>query len=264
MVTLSGFYLLAALALVSAGFLVTTRNLLHAVLALAVASLAVAGLMLTLGAEFLAFVLVLVYVGAVVVLGVFAVMLTGHFKKAALPASNELKVLAGAVSMALTALLSGVILTQPGLRLTALRNITVQSLGHAFADRLRAAVRTGFCAAAGGLDRRGGHRPREGTMSLSLMHYLAVSTLLFGVGLYGVFTRRNAIALLLAVELIMLAVALNFTAAANYLGTAGGQVFAVFVLTVAAAEAAVGLALVIAIYRNQQDVDLDKLTLLKW
>lgn len=129
MVTLSGFYLLAALALVSAGFLVTTRNLLHAVLALAVASLAVAGLMLTLGAEFLAFVLVLVYVGAVVVLGVFAVMLTGHFKKAALPASNELKVLAGAVSMALTALLSGVILTQPGLRLTALRNITVQSLG---------------------------------------------------------------------------------------------------------------------------------------
>jgi NADH:ubiquinone oxidoreductase subunit K len=101
-------------------------------------------------------------------------------------------------------------------------------------------------------------------MTLTLTHYLLASTVLFGVGIYGAFSRRNAIGLLLAIELIMLAVALNFTAASNFLGTAGGQVFAVFVITVAAAEAAVGLALIIAIYRNQKDVDLDKLTLLKW
>ena len=101
-------------------------------------------------------------------------------------------------------------------------------------------------------------------MALTLTHYLLVSVLLFGVGLYGAFTRRNAIGLLLAIELIMLAVALNFAAASGFLGSPGGQVFAVFVITIAAAEAAVGLALIIAVYRNQKDVDLDKLTLLKW
>ncbi|MEW6517081.1 MAG: NADH-quinone oxidoreductase subunit NuoK [candidate division FCPU426 bacterium] len=99
--------------------------------------------------------------------------------------------------------------------------------------------------------------------ALSLEHYLVVSSLLFGLGLFGVITRRHAVALLLSVELIMLAVALNFTAAACFLGHAAGQVFAIFVITVAAAEAAVGLAVVIAIYRTQQDADLDRLTVLK-
>ena len=101
-------------------------------------------------------------------------------------------------------------------------------------------------------------------MTLTLTHYLVVSALLFGVGLYGAFTRRNAIALLLSIELIMLAVALSFTASSSHLGTPGGQVFAIFVITIAAAEAAVGLSLIISIFRNQKDVDLDRLTLLKW
>lgn len=98
---------------------------------------------------------------------------------------------------------------------------------------------------------------------LSLTHYLVLSAMLFGLGVFGVVTRRNAIALLLSIELIMLAVALNFTAASSFLGHAGGQIFAIFVITIAAAEAAVGLALVISIYRNQKDVDLDRLTVLK-
>jgi NADH-quinone oxidoreductase subunit K len=100
-------------------------------------------------------------------------------------------------------------------------------------------------------------------MTITLMHYLVVGSILFAISLYGVFTRRNAVALLLAIELIMLAVALNFTACARFSGDAGGQIFAIFVISVAAAEAAVGLALVIAIYRNQKDVDLDRLTILK-
>lgn len=100
-------------------------------------------------------------------------------------------------------------------------------------------------------------------MPLTLTHYLICSLVLFALGLYGALTRRNAIGLLLAIELIMLAVALNFTAGARFLNSAGGQVFAIFVITVAAAEAAVGLALIIAIYRQQADVDLDRLTLLK-
>ncbi len=98
---------------------------------------------------------------------------------------------------------------------------------------------------------------------LSLTHYLVLSAVLFGLGVFGVVTRRNAIALLLSIELIMLAVALNFTAASHFLGNADGQIFAIFVITIAAAEAAVGLALVISVYRNQQDVDLDRLTVLK-
>ncbi len=100
-------------------------------------------------------------------------------------------------------------------------------------------------------------------MTLTLTHYLLVSGLLFGLGVYGAMTRRNAIALLLSIELIMLAVALNFTAAAFFWGRGAGQVFAVFVITVAAAEAAVGLALIIAIYRLHQDLDLNDLTLMK-
>lgn len=113
MATTIGFYMLSALAVISGIFLVSTRNLLHSVLALAVASLAVAGLMLTLSAEFLAFVVVLVYVGAVVVIGVFAVMLTGHFEKPLLPPSNELKVLGGGTALALLAVITGVVLIQP-------------------------------------------------------------------------------------------------------------------------------------------------------
>ncbi len=101
-------------------------------------------------------------------------------------------------------------------------------------------------------------------MTLTLSHYLVVAGLLFGLGLYGAFTRRNAIALLLAVELILLAVVLSFTASSCLRGTSPGQAFAIFVMTVAAAEAAVGLSLVISIYRHQRDVDLDRLTLLKW
>ena len=113
MATIIGFYLLALLAIGAGIMLVNSRNLLHALLGLAVASLAVAGLMLGLRAEFLALILVLIYVGAVVVLGVFAVMLTGHFEKSVLPPSNELKILGGGTALALLVLVTGVILIQP-------------------------------------------------------------------------------------------------------------------------------------------------------
>ncbi len=113
MATIIGFYLLGLLAIGAGILLVSSRNLLHALLGLAVASLAVAGLMLGLKAEFLALVLVLIYVGAVVVMGVFAVMLTGHFEKSVLPSSNELKILGGGTALALLLIITGVILVQP-------------------------------------------------------------------------------------------------------------------------------------------------------
>ncbi|MCD4814608.1 NADH-quinone oxidoreductase subunit J [bacterium] len=117
------------IAIIAAVVTVTSRNLLYAVLALAVASLAVAGLMLTLSAEFLAFVVILVYVGAVVVIGVFAVMLTGQFKKPTLPPSNELKILGAGVAAALTGILIGVVLVQPIAPVSAAHTVSVQQIG---------------------------------------------------------------------------------------------------------------------------------------
>lgn len=129
MSTLIGFYMLSALAVGAALWLVLSRNLLHAVLALAVASLAIAGLMLTLAAEFMAFVLVLVYVGAVVVLGVFAVMLTGHFEKPLLAPGRGVNILAGMVSLALTVLIIGVALIQPRPQRVGMVQVTVAEIG---------------------------------------------------------------------------------------------------------------------------------------
>lgn len=108
-----GFGLLALVTLASALVVVVKRNLFHAVLAFAITSLGIAGFMLTLRAEFLALVVILVYIGAVVVMGVFAVMLTGKFEESPIPTSNELASTAVVVVLALVGLVIGVILIQP-------------------------------------------------------------------------------------------------------------------------------------------------------
>ena len=95
-----------------------------------------------------------------------------------------------------------------------------------------------------------------------LAESLALSALLFTIGVVGVLTRRNAIILFMCVELMLNAVNLSFVALSKLYG-AGGQVFVIFVMTVAAAEAAVGLAIIIAIFRHRQSVNLDDINLLK-
>jgi NADH-quinone oxidoreductase subunit K len=101
---------------------------------------------------------------------------------------------------------------------------------------------------------------------IPLSWYLWLSAALFSVGLFGVLARRNAIAILLAIELMLNAVNINLVAFWRYLTPVqmNGQVFAVIVLAVAAAEVAVGLALVISVYRRRQTVVADELDLLKW
>ncbi|MBS0358629.1 MAG: NADH-quinone oxidoreductase subunit NuoK [Proteobacteria bacterium] len=95
-------------------------------------------------------------------------------------------------------------------------------------------------------------------------HYLVVAALLFAIGLAGIIlNRRNVILLLMCVELMLLAVNTNFIAFSNYLGDMAGQVFVFFILTVAAAEAAIGLALVTLLFRNRGDIDVEKMNLLK-
>jgi NAD(P)H-quinone oxidoreductase subunit 4L len=99
-----------------------------------------------------------------------------------------------------------------------------------------------------------------------LIRYLTLAALLFSIGAYGMVVSRNAIRVLISIELMINAVNINLVAFARFIDpvSAYGQIFAIFTLTVAAAEAAVGLAIVLAIYRNLATVDMEKFNLLKW
>ena len=112
-------------------------------------------------------------------------------------------------------------------------------------------------------------------MKESLQHpdiskFLIIGALLFTIGVAGVLTRRNIIVIFMSIELILNAANLNFIAFSRYLQESGnlnavaGQVFTVFIIVVAAAEAAIGLGLVIALYRNRETIFVDKIDLLKW
>ena len=93
-------------------------------------------------------------------------------------------------------------------------------------------------------------------MVVSMSHVLVVSILMFGIGLVGVLTRRNIVIVLMSVELILNAANLNFIAFARLHGDITGQIFSVFLITIAAGEVAVGLAILIAFFRNKESVDL--------
>jgi len=100
--------------------------------------------------------------------------------------------------------------------------------------------------------------------SIGLPHYLAVATILFTIGVFGIFVnRRNIIIVLMAIELILLAVNINLVAFSSYLHEVTGQIFAMFVLTVAAAEAAVGLAILVTFFRNKGDIAVDQANVMK-
>jgi NADH:ubiquinone oxidoreductase subunit K len=103
-------------------------------------------------------------------------------------------------------------------------------------------------------------------MTIPLHWYLLVAAGLFSLGLYGVLARRNAVAILMSIELMLNAVNINLVAFWRYLApeTVTGQMFAIIVFAVAAAEAAVGLALIISIYRNRETVIVEDINILKW
>ena len=97
-----------------------------------------------------------------------------------------------------------------------------------------------------------------------LNYYLILSGILFSIGTAGVFLRRNLITVLLSIEIMLNAVNITFVAAGRHLGTVDGQIIVFFVMTVAAAEAAVGLAVVIALFRHKETLNPDAFTSLKW
>ncbi|MFA5699754.1 MAG: NADH-quinone oxidoreductase subunit NuoK [Desulfuromonas sp.] len=100
-------------------------------------------------------------------------------------------------------------------------------------------------------------------MIVSVYHYMVLSAILFSLGTIGVLTRRNAIVVFMCIELMLNAVNLTFIALSSYLGNMDGQIFVFFIMTVAAAEAAVGLALMITFYRNKESIDVEDFSLLK-
>ena len=99
---------------------------------------------------------------------------------------------------------------------------------------------------------------------IHLEHYLILSALLFCIGAYGVLTKRNAIVILMCIELMLNAVNLNFVAFSRYTGNVDGQVFALFTIAIAAAEVAVGLAIILSLYRKHGTIDAQEVRILKW
>lgn len=99
---------------------------------------------------------------------------------------------------------------------------------------------------------------------ITLEHYLILSGFMFVTGVVGVLTRRNAIVVFMSIELMLNSANLTFVAYSSFLGNVIGQLFVFFVMAVAAAEAAVGLAILIAIYRNKATLNIDEINILKW
>jgi NADH-quinone oxidoreductase subunit K len=99
---------------------------------------------------------------------------------------------------------------------------------------------------------------------IPLPYYLIVSGIMFSIGTIGVLTRRNAIVIFMCIELMLNSVNLTFIAFSRYLQNIDGQMFVFFIMTVAAAEAAVGLALMIAFYKNRESIDVEDINMLKW
>lgn len=101
-------------------------------------------------------------------------------------------------------------------------------------------------------------------MALTISHYLILGAILFAISIVGIFlNRKNIIVLLMAIELMLLAVNMNFIAFSHYLGDAAGQIFVFFILTVAAAESAIGLAILVVLFRNLDTINVEDLDSLK-
>jgi len=99
---------------------------------------------------------------------------------------------------------------------------------------------------------------------IPLSYYLILSAAFFSIGIIGVLTRRNAIIIFMCIELMLNSVNLTFVAFSSFFGDSSGQIFVFFVMAVAAAEAAVGLAIIIALFRNKLTINVDEVNILKW
>lgn len=102
------------------------------------------------------------------------------------------------------------------------------------------------------------------TLELSLYHYVVLSTVLFAIGAYGIITAQNAVRILMSIEIVLNSANINLVAFSSYLGDLGGQVLATFTIAVAAAEAGIGLAILLVLYRNFGTVNMGDIKNLRW
>ena len=218
-----------------------------------------------LGAEFLAVIQVLVYAGGIVVLYLFVVMLVNLRAAPDGPAAPRGTRVSGLRSRRRARRRSQrswsiprrVRLPRPAAAPAASPAGNTEVVGMAALHRLPRAVRGGVDAAAR-RDGRGNHAGAEGHVTpITPYHYLVLSAALFTTGVVGVMLRRNIIVIFMSIELMLNAVNINLAAFSHQLHDASGQVFAVFVVAVAAAEAAVGLGIVLAFFRNKETLNVD-------
>lgn len=102
-------------------------------------------------------------------------------------------------------------------------------------------------------------------MTITLTHFLILSSLIFVIGIGGIFlNRKNILVILMSIELMLLSVNINFVAFSSYLGDLLGQIFSLFILTIAAAEAAIGLAILVVYFRNRDSVAVEDVSQMKW
>ena len=306
------FYLFAAVCVASAVMVIVSRNPVHSVLFLILAFVNASGLFVLMGAEFLAMILVVVYVGAVAVLFLFVIMMldvdfaelregfleylpigvviggiflfellltvgvwvinpgTAKSITAAIPANVSNTEALGLVlytkyiqyfqiagMVLLVAMIGAIVLTLRHKANVKRQDINVQN---ARTPELAMTVRKVAVGPGAAGRRRGG----VGAMTIGLGHYLAVGAILFTLGILGIFlNRKNIIVILMSIELILLAVNINLVAFSTFLGDIVGQVFALLVLTVAAAEAAIGLAMLVVYFRNRGSIAVEDVNLMK-
>ena len=261
------FYLFAALAVGASLLVIGQRNPVYSVLLLIASFAALAGLYVLLDAPFAAVTQMIVYAGAIMVLFLFVVMLLNVPREDAAEwdRSHPLNrpgamrfgaVLAGLLLLELSWAVWHVSTRQPmALSETSPGSVaSVAAIGRSiftdYAFPFEATSVLILVAMVGAV--------------ITLNHYLALSAMLFAIGTAGVFLRRNVITLLLSIEIMLNAVNLTFIAAGRQFAAVDGQVIVFFVMTVAAAEAAVGLAIVIALFRHRESLNPEAFTSLKW
>jgi len=289
------FYLFAGICVASAVMVIVSRNPVHSVLFLILAFVNASGLFVLMGAEFLAMILVVVYVGAVAVLFLFVIMMLdvdfAELREGFLE-YLPIGLLIGAIFFFELFLLVGFWIIDPGVAksITAAipNNVSnTEALGLVLYTKyihyFQIAGMVLLVAMIGAIVLTLRHkanvkrqdinvqnaRTPELAMSLRAMtiglgHYLSVGAMLFTLGILGIFlNRKNIIVILMSIELILLAVNVNLVAFSTFLGDIVGQVFAMLVLTVAAAETAIGLAVLVVYFRNRGSIAVEDVNLMK-
>ena len=251
----------AAMALGAIG-VVRTKNVVHAALYLVVVLAGGAAEFILLGQEFVAWVQVLVYIGAVIVLFLFGIMLTRAPMHPKDSLDNNLRWPAAVTALFLVGILVGLFVhtfhadkvnvTAPGAH-GGDHERGVHHLHHPVRSRRRAPAR------------RAHRRRRAGPEGLGMLlnEFLILAAFLFCTGIYGVLVRKHAVLVLMSIEFMLAGVNINLVAFGAFHNSNIGQVFALFVLTIAAAEVGIGLAIVLLIYRNLHSADLDDVDTMK-